>query len=114
MKSTPKYQVKITKNSIYHINFAYKGKHYSISQAGECYEEYVRLICKEDKDFYRNITDDVDISLIGVLPPMKHGQTYKDTDLSKIYKIIDKYIEGNVQKTKENAIQKFMVAFFGR
>jgi hypothetical protein len=114
MKPIPKYQVKITKNNAYRINFAYKGKHYSISQAGECYEEYVRLICKEDRDFYRNITDDVDVSLIGVLPPMKHGQTYKDTDLSEIYKIIDKYIEEKPIVTKEKAIEKFMVAFFGR
>lgn len=35
-------------NDYYRLNFVYNGKHYSIQESGELYEEYLALRCKED------------------------------------------------------------------
>lgn len=32
----------------FRLNFFYNGKHYSIQESGELYEEYLALRCKED------------------------------------------------------------------
>ena len=92
-----KEEFKITKNKYYRVNFSYKGKHYSVQEMGDLYDEYIGLTCKEDKNFFVNLGYDMP----NLIPVMKHGQTYKDTDLSGIQEIIDKYIENRDQNMDE-------------
>lgn len=79
---------KITKNKYYRVNFKYDGKHYSIQQTGELYEEYVMLTCKEDKEFFFNIGYTFLYEIY-----LNPGMTYGQADMSKIHEVIDKYIE---------------------
>lgn len=91
-------EIKITKNKPYRLNFEYAGLHYSIQDAGEFGEEYTRMTCKEDKDFCIILCSESSrTSTILWSHPvngkMKPGQTYKQTDMSKLRYIINKYIE---------------------
>lgn len=81
---------KITKNKYYRVNFSYQGKHYSVQEMGDVYEEYTALTCKEDKDFYVCLKEG---HMPNLIPCMRTGQTYRDIDLSKIQELIDKYID---------------------
>ena len=65
---------------------------YSISEKGELYEEYVELTCKEDINFHV-VLHHYSMPLDKYIPKTKHGQTYKDTDLSLLYEVIEKYID---------------------
>ena len=80
----------ITKNKGYRINFFYKGKHYSIQECGELYEEFVSLKCKEDQNFYKTICYGHIPALIKI---SKRGETYRDADMAQLFKIIEEYIE---------------------
>ena len=83
---------KITKNKYYRVNFSYQGRHYSVQEMGDTYtyEEYTALTCKEDKDFCVCLKEG---HMPNLIPRMQIGQTYRDTDLSSIQKLIDEYID---------------------
>lgn len=81
---------KITKNKCYRVNFSYQGRHYSVQEMGDTYEEYTALTCKEDKDFCVCLKEG---HMPNLIPCMQIGQTYRDTDLSNIQKLIDEYID---------------------
>ena len=81
---------KITKNKYYRVNFSYQGRHYSVQEMGDTYEEYTALTCKEDKDFCVCLKEG---HIPNLIPCMQIGQTYRDTDLSSIQKLIDEYID---------------------
>lgn len=90
MKRERKFKdIRITKNNSYRVNFVYNKKHYSIQNLTEEYEDYSMLTCKEDRDFYITLHTNRPGTLI---PYMKPGQTYRDTDLEQIQNIIEKYI----------------------
>ncbi len=83
-------EFKITKNKYYRVNFSYQGRHYSVQEMGDTYEEYTALTCKEDKDFCVCLKEG---HMPNLIPCMQIGQTYRDTDLSSIQKLIDEHID---------------------
>lgn len=87
-----KKEIKITKSKPYRLNFALLNKHYSLQECGELYEEYHALRCKEDKDFFKHISFNDEVHWFQYLPERKRGQTYRDTDISKLIYIVKKYI----------------------
>lgn len=99
-KSENSNKFKITKNKPYRVNFSYQGKHYSVQELGDTYEQYVALTCKENKDFCVCLKEEHMPSLI---PCMQIGQTYRDTDLSGVQKLIDDYIDPYLNDKSELA-----------
>lgn len=93
-------EFKITKNKYYRVNFSYQGRHYSVQEMGDTYEEYTALTCKEDKDFCVCLKEG---HMPNLIPCMQIGQTYRDTDLSSIQKLIDEHIDPYLkEKSNEN------------
>lgn len=80
--------IKITKIREHRLNFTKDDKHYSIQDVGEIYEPCVRIICKEDREYFKLLPLD-GFYLSDFDKDWKFGMTYKQFSLDKIIEFLD-------------------------